>query len=696
MNHLMHHRTQGKGQGLFCRLLLCLGLAPAVWAQSDYTTPYAFSTLAGVASIGSADGPGQSARFYGPNYVAVDAAGNVFVTDAGNHTVRKITPQGVVSTLAGVPGVEGSNDGAGPVARFSSPWGIAVDATGNVYVADAGNQTIRKITADGMVTTLAGLAGSPGKADGFGSAARFDRPTGVAVDAAGSIYVADTNNHIIRKILASGIVSTLAGTAGVAGYVDGVGGSASFDSPDLMAVDPTGNIYTNGHGPWLDVRNIRGLIRRITPAGVVTTVGSYRYTFPIWVELHGMAFDAAGNRYQTAGDNISKVAVDGTTTRLAGAESISGLTRFEYQDGPGETARFRRPSGIGLDAGGNVYIADDNNVIRKLKPSGDVSTFAGLAFSAARGRDDGWGESARFDGPGQIAVPASGSLLVVDSGVVRQVTNDGLVTTTDVDPVSLRHYYYQTDAAGNSYVADTNNHTILKTTPTGVVTVLAGSPGIPGSADGVGTAARFNFPAQLAVDPTGNVFVADTYNHTIRRITPAGMVSTLAGLVDSPGSAAGTGSGARFYHPWGIAVDAAGTLYVTSSTTVRVGRRAAIPTITVQPRSSSAMAGITVSFTVAAEGVPAPSYQWYFKGKALNGATSNELPVSASPSTAGDYTVTVTNDVGRVTSNVATLTVTQAPAPTPSSGGGGGGGAPGIWFLLTLTAITAMRRWEKT
>lgn len=690
----MHHRHKGPAR-LFW-LLFCLGVAPEVRAQSDYATAYAFSTLAGVASIGSADGPGQAARFYGPNYVAVDAAGNVFVTDAGNHTVRKITPQGVVSTLAGVPGVEGSNDGAGPVARFSSPWGIAVDATGNVYVADAGNQTIRKITTEGMVTTLAGLAGSPGKADGFGSAARFDRPTGVAVDAAGSVYVADTNNHTIRKILASGIVSTLAGTAGAPGYVDGVGGSATFASPDLMAIDPTGNIYTNGRGPWLDVRNTRGLIRRITPAGVVTTVGSYRYTFPFWVELHGMAFDAAGNRYQSAGDNISKVAVDGTTTRLAGSEFISSLTRFEYQDGPGETARFRRPSGIGVDAGGNVYIADDNNVIRKLTPSGDVSTFAGLAFSAARGREDGWAESARFDAPGQIVVSSSGALLVVDLGGVRQVTYDGLVTTIGVDPVSLRHYYYQTDAAGNAYVANTNDHAIMKTTPTGVVTVLAGNPGIPGSADGVGTAARFNFPAQLAVDPMGNVFVADTYNHTIRRITPAGMVSTLAGLVDSPGSADGTGSGARFYYPQGIAVDAAGTLYVTSSTTVRVGRRAAIPVITVQPRSSSAMAGITVTFTVAAEGVPTPSYQWYFNGKVLNGATSNALSVSASPSTAGEYTVAVANDAGRVTSNVATLAVTQAPAPTPPSGGGGGGGAPGIWFLLALAAITALRRWERS
>ena len=151
------------------------------------------TTLAGLAgSSGSANGTGSAARFYYPFGVAVDSAGNVYVADTGNNTIRKVTPAGVVTTLAGLAGSSGSADGTGSAARFNYPSGVAVDSAGNVYVADTGNNTIRKVTPAGVVTTLAGLAGSPGSADGTGSAARFYYPHGVAVDSAGNVYVADT------------------------------------------------------------------------------------------------------------------------------------------------------------------------------------------------------------------------------------------------------------------------------------------------------------------------------------------------------------------------------------------------------------------------------------------------------------------------------------------------------------------------
>ena len=211
-----------------------------------------------------ADGTGSAARFYFPNGVAVDSAGNVYVADTNNYTIRKITPSGVVSTLAGLAGSPGSADGTGSAARFNDPYGVAVDSAGNVYVADTGNNTIRKITPSGVVSTLAGLAGSIGSADGTGSAARFFQPYGVAVDSAGNVYVADTNNNTIRKITPSGVVSTLAGLAGSFGSADGTGSAARFYYPEGVAVDSAGNVYVADTG--------NDTIRKITPSGVVSTL----------------------------------------------------------------------------------------------------------------------------------------------------------------------------------------------------------------------------------------------------------------------------------------------------------------------------------------------------------------------------------------------------------------------------------------
>jgi sugar lactone lactonase YvrE len=182
------------------------------------------STLAGLAgNAGSADGTGSDARFYYPGDVAIDTAGNVYVADTSNHTIRKITPAGDVSTLAGWADSAGSADGTGSDARFYYPGGMAIDSASNLYVADCCNSTIRKITPGGVVRTLAGSAGNAGSADGKSSAARFNCAEGVTVDSAGDVYVADTFNHTIRKITPAGDVSTLAGLAGSPGSADGTG-----------------------------------------------------------------------------------------------------------------------------------------------------------------------------------------------------------------------------------------------------------------------------------------------------------------------------------------------------------------------------------------------------------------------------------------------------------------------------------------
>jgi sugar lactone lactonase YvrE len=212
----------------------------------------AVTTLAGLAGKwGSADGTGSAARFYQPFGVAVDSAGTVYVADTYNHTIRKVTPGGVVTTLAGNASIVdqggfpigGYADGTGGAARFYRPNGVAVDSAGNVYVADTDNNTIRKVTPGGAVTTLAGLAGSPGTNDGTGSAAWFCNPCGVAVDSAANVYVADTGNSTIRKVTPGGAVTTLAGLGRSRGSVDGTGSGARFNTPTGVAVDSAANVY---------------------------------------------------------------------------------------------------------------------------------------------------------------------------------------------------------------------------------------------------------------------------------------------------------------------------------------------------------------------------------------------------------------------------------------------------------------------
>jgi sugar lactone lactonase YvrE len=208
-----------------------------------------------------------------PTGVAVDAAGNAFVTNNADNTILKITPAGVVSVFAGKSGTSGSADGTGSAAAFMTPRGIAIDAKDNLYVADEGNSNIRKITPAGVVTTLAGTAGQTGSVDGVAAAARFAAPRSLAAAADGTVYVADTDNHMIRKISPDGTVTTLAGKAGEVGNANGKGDAARFSEPRAIAVDAAGNVFVADTG--------NSAIRQITPEGVVTTIaGSAAATKP--------------------------------------------------------------------------------------------------------------------------------------------------------------------------------------------------------------------------------------------------------------------------------------------------------------------------------------------------------------------------------------------------------------------------------
>jgi|SRR6476661_1529599 len=309
---------------------------------------------AGYASYDSLDlnGPGPTVRFNSPTGVAVDAAGAVYVADTGNRLIRRISPAGVVSTLAGQWGQPGSADGVGAAARFESPTGVAVDGAGTVYVADAGNSTIRRITPDGRVRTWAGQANQPGFTDGPGTSARFSAPVGLAVDAAGTVYVADQGNHRIRRISPAGFVTTLAGVAtlaeirgadgmyGARGSSDGSAATARFNGPTGVAVDARGTVYVGDSG--------NNTLRQINPAGDVRTVAGTPHTLgqrdgagaaARFDNPMGVAVDVAGTVYVCDAGNhcIRTVSSTGSVRTLAGSrpggnEPRGRLRRAHPQD----------------------------------------------------------------------------------------------------------------------------------------------------------------------------------------------------------------------------------------------------------------------------------------------------------------------------------------------------------------------------
>lgn len=435
----------------------------------------------------------------------------------GNHTIRKITPAGLVSTLAGAAGQAGSTDATGADSRFASPLGLAVDGAGNVHVADLANNTIRRISPAGVVTTLAGAVGQPGHRDASGRQARFNAPTGAALDAAGNLYVTDANTHTLRKLTPAGVVTTVAGPPQY-GNADGTGAVARFDLPRGLAIGSTGNIYVS------DLLN--HTIRMVTPAGVVSTFAG------------------------TAGEPGSVDAI-------------------------GTAARFSRPAGIAADAAGNLYVADAFNLtVRKITPAGAVSTFARAPRQS--GSTDGTGAAARFAEPNGIATDSAGNVYVADFGTIRKITPAGVVTTLagvagqsgSVDAAGAAARFSDaslglaTDGAGHVYVADFGNHTIRKITPAGVVTTVAGTAGLPGSTDATGAAARFSSPTGVATDSAGNVYVADQANNTVRKVTPDGAVTTVVGVAGQPGFEPGALPG-RLIAPLGVAVSG-NLLYISA------------------------------------------------------------------------------------------------------------------------------------
>lgn len=439
-----------------------------------------------------------------------------------------------VSTLAGWPSWSGSVDGRASAGRFNYLTGLCTDKAGNVYVTDAAANTIRKITPAGVVTTIAGTAGTTGSADGNGPDARFNGPEGLVIDNDGNLYIADAFNYTIRKLTPDGTVITIAGRPGKRGHTDGAPGAATFYDPEDLV----------------------------------------------------------------------------------------------------------------FDKNGNIFVADgDGNEIRKIAPDGTVSTFAGTVVS---GTDDGVGSAARFDGPYGITI----------------------------------------DPSGNLWVSDFYNNAIREITPDGTVTTVAGKAGYYnyGFADGTAAKARFSFPLGLVSDPNGNIYVADSYNNAIRKVTPAGVVTTVSGNPSLADNVDGPLGGANFYEPFDVAIDPSGILYIADSGDCTVRRivltaTAGAPTILAQPASTTIDAGKNTTLTVAAQGSDPLTYQWQqmpagattwsnlVNSASFTGVTTSALTI-ASASVALDgaqFRCLAQNAAGSATSSAATLFVLGAPAITAPS-----------------------------
>ncbi len=584
------------------------------------------NAFAGTGHLALVDGQRSEAAFNNPSSVAQDSSGNIFVADTANNVIRMVAPDGVISTIAG-NGEYGATDGSGPNARFKFPLAIVVGGFGlreDVYVSDLYNHSVRKLTRPALegeawtVETLAGT-GSAGFLNGAGSVARFNKPYGLALDDLGNVYVADSNNHRIRKIDQNKQVTTYAGAADSvnesAGNTDGVTVAASisvqspviarFNEPTAVVFDRSGNLYI------ADRANHR--IRTITPAGVVSTLAGGAAGLVDGIAAvaqfnapNGLAIDGGDNLYVADGTNH---AIRKVTTPEGVVSTVAGLGSQGMVNGNAEVARFNVPSGLLVDrfnSVGDLIVADsENHRLRRIivdpitveatvtDGGGSVSAVLDLAslqlnrnttyYIRWRSKADQSTQALgqRFlmvDEPAIVTRPAS--LITSTSATLNAtVQSQGSPTTVrfkySTDPQLAAPRRVGTlvdnltaasgvavDFLGNVYLADQEAHKILKISPIGVVEDYAGS-GVAGFADGPGSHAQFDKPMDVAIDAGGNLYVADALNHRIRKITPDKVVTTIAGSGVAGFADASIAKEGQFLFPTGLAVDSDGVeLYI--------------------------------------------------------------------------------------------------------------------------------------
>ncbi len=644
----------------------------------------------GVGAYGGDGGLATAAKLFYPSGISLDVAGNIYIADQSNHRIRKITiANNIITTVAGT-GIAGfSGDGASAtLGQLDSPDGVAVDTAGNVYIADYNNMRIRKVNPLGVISTYAGNGGAFNNGDGGpATSATIDAPNGVAVDSAGNVYIASYYNKIRKVTAATSIITTFAGYTIAVGW-SGDGGlatNAQFNSPNAIAFDKYGNSYI---ADWGNQR-----VRKINTLGIISTIcgtGLSGYggdgasaTAAYLNNPTGVAVDVAGNIYIADQENhrVRKIDLSGIITTVAG----TGIAGYSGDNGLATAAQLYEPRNITFDRFGNIYIAEwGNKRIRKITvATGIITTVAGTGVSGALG-DGGPATSAQLKCMG-VAVNKAGDIYIADytNHKIRKVTAaTGIISTFagtgspgytgNGGPATSATMYYPhgiaLDTAGNVYVAEWSNYVIRKiNVTTGIISTVVGT-GVSGfSGDGgLATAAQLASPSGVAVDSFGNIFIADNYNHRIRKVNVSGIISTIAGT----GTLGFTGDGAlataaTFWNPHGVATDGAGQAFVADWGNHRIRKidcTSTSPSIVVNPTSITLCEIDSTIFNVSASG-GVLSYQWQDSTAShtwanISGAITSSYKVFSTLTMDGNkYHCIALGNCTNATSKTATLNV---------------------------------------
>ena len=547
-------------------------------------------------------GLATDAQLFTPFGIAIDNANNLYIADYGNNRIRRVGPTGIITTVAGNGSAGYTGDG-GPAqtAALDEPLAVTAATDGTLYIADSGNSVVRKVSTAGVITTIAGN-GRPGYSadETMAVNAQLNYPSGVFMDASGSLYIAEAGNARICKISPTGVITTTVGVT-VPGY-SGDGGpatEAALDWPTALTGDSNGNIYL------ADSMNSR--VRKITPAGTILTVagnGTFDYSGESPPALSatldyptGVAVTATGTVYVSDSYNyrVRAIGPQGLLTTVLG-----NGTSYSGDGSPAIDAQLSRPHDIALDRVGNLYVVDTGNArVRKISPDGTISTVAGNGTWAKPG-DRGLEKPLAISDSGSVALSAIAPVHLVDSSVTRaliahstqyvqeQISRKGAIAI--VSGNGTNHSGgdlggMASDSAGNLYMAAWACSCVRKLTPSGAISVAVGRGTHGFSGDGgMATAAELDGPHGVAVDANDNLYIADSLNSRIRRVTPAGVITTIAGNGEVGYSGdGGSATSARLAHPWGVVAAQNGKLYFTEvdSNVIRSLDKAASPLWTI-------------------------------------------------------------------------------------------------------------------
>jgi trimeric autotransporter adhesin len=712
-------------QGLAVDAARNLYYSDAVRNQVGKVTPDGTVTVVagtGVPGFSGDGGPATQAQLQTPDSVAVDASGNLYISDNGNLRLRKVTPDGRINTIAGngLLSPNSNGDGRPAISATYSGEAITVDGMGDILIAVG--LSIRKITPDGIIQTVAGqnfphigYGGEGGPAiDAFISA------RGVSVDGYGNIFIADYDNDGIREVTADGLIHTVAGHNGPTATDLGDGGpakSATLLQPLGLAFDALGNLYiadsANGRVRMVDSN---GIIHTLAGMGVLGPFRGYagdggpatsaQLNIP-----KGSAIDRFGNLYiADSGNNlVRKVSLGGTISTFAG----NGTQGFSGDGGPATSAMLSGTLAVATDASGNLYIADNgNNRIRKVTPGGTITTSAGTGVLATSG-DGGPATSAALYGVTSLTVDSSGTVYLTDSqSQIRKITPQGTITTIANLKVGLSGI--AVDANGNLYVSGGMLNVVQKIVPSGAVTNVAGATDTGGfSGDGgAATSAQLNNPVGVAVDAAGNIYIADSGNNRIRKVTTDGLIQTVAGSGFEPGFSGdgGPATSAELNSPEGVTVDAVGNLYIADTSNGRIRKFGNTPLplfIATASPLPFALVGTAYSQTLSAGGGTLPYTRWAISsgslpsGLALNPASGTITGNISGTSGVFSFTVGVTDSAGVTATATFQITVTTpltiTTSPALSSGvvgtpysqifTAGGGIAPYSQWVVTAGTL---------